>query len=60
MAYGCMCACLRLRLPEEEAESTRRRQGLLVGGEQLQQLELLQLREAPTVQSPGPFSRACV
>jgi hypothetical protein len=36
---------LRLRLSEREAESTRRRQGLLVGGEELQQLELLSRRE---------------
>ena len=36
---------LRLRVSEVEAESTRRRQGLRVGGEELQQLELLDRRE---------------
>ena len=36
---------LHLRLTEEEAETTRRRQGLLVGREELQQLELLARRK---------------
>eukprot|EP00966_Prymnesium_polylepis_P101961 2361246-Prymnesium_polylepis.1 len=42
----CACVCLWLRVSEEEAESTRRRrQGLRVGGEELQQLEILARRE---------------
>jgi len=43
---NCRNMRLRLRLAKQEAEATRRREGLLVGGEQLQQLELLQRREA--------------
>jgi hypothetical protein len=40
---------LRLRVAEQEAETTRRRQRLLVGREQLQQLELFQRGEARSV-----------
>ena len=36
---------VRLRLSERKAESTRRREGLLIGGEEPQQLVLLARRE---------------
>ena len=48
---------LRLSSSSREAEATSRRQGLLVGGEQLQQLELFQRGESRrvVVDAPGAF-----